>query len=71
LPFSDSYLDSLKYRSEHPGQLPDITNNTANGNYVYYGNTDWYSDLYKSSIPSTENSVSVSGGTEKADYLFS
>jgi TonB-linked SusC/RagA family outer membrane protein len=71
LPFSDSYLDSLKYRSEHPGQLPDITINPANGNYVYYGNTDWYSDLYKSSIPSTENSVSVSGGTEKADYLFS
>lgn len=71
LPFSDSYLDSLKYRSEHPGQLPDITINPANGNYVYYGNTDWYSQLYKNSIPSIENSISVSGGTDKIDYLVS
>jgi TonB-linked SusC/RagA family outer membrane protein len=71
LPFSDSYLDSLKYRSEHPGTLPAITVNPTNGNYVYYGNTDWYSELYKSSIPSIENSISVSGGTDKVDYLFS
>jgi TonB-linked SusC/RagA family outer membrane protein len=71
LPFSDTYLDSLKYRSEHPGELPDITVNPVNGNYVYYGNTDWYNALYKSNIPSTENGVSVSGGTDKVDYLFS
>ncbi|HEU4607926.1 MAG TPA: TonB-dependent receptor plug domain-containing protein, partial [Chitinophagaceae bacterium] len=58
LPFSDTYLDSLKYRSEHPGELPDITVNPVNGNYVYYGNTDWYNALYKSNIPSTENGVS-------------
>jgi TonB-linked SusC/RagA family outer membrane protein len=71
LPFSDSYLDSLKYRSEHPGTLPSITVNPVNGNYVYYGSTDWYSQLYKSSIPSIENSISVSGGTDKVDYMLS
>jgi len=71
LPFSDSYLDSLKYRSEHPGELPDITVNPVNGNYVYYGNTDWYNSLYKSTIPSIENSISISGGTDKVDYMAS
>lgn len=71
LPFSDSYLDSLKYRSEHPGQLPNITVNPVNGNYVYYGNTDWYNDLYKRSIASIENAISISGGSEKVDYMAS
>ncbi len=71
LPFSDSYLDSLKYRSEHPGELPDITVNPVNGNYTYYGSTDWYRELYRSSIPSIENSVSLSGGNDKTDYMIS
>lgn len=71
LPFSNSYLDSLKYRSENPGLLPSITVNPVNGNYVYYGNTDWYKELYAPSIPATEHSVSVSGGNETVDYLVS
>ncbi len=71
LPFSNSYLDSLKYRAEHPGELPDITINPVNGNYVYYGNTDWYKDLYKENIPTIENSIVVSGGTDKVDYQVS
>lgn len=71
LPFSDSYLDSLKYRSEHPGLLPSITVNPSNGNYTYYGNSDWYGDLYKNTIPTVENSLNISGGTDKFDYLVS
>jgi TonB-linked SusC/RagA family outer membrane protein len=71
LPFSDSYLDSLKYRSEHPGQLPEVSINPVNGNYVYYGNTDWYGELYAPNIPSMEHSLNVSGGTDKADFMVS
>ncbi|HEY0670295.1 MAG TPA: TonB-dependent receptor [Sphingobacteriaceae bacterium] len=71
LSFSQSYLDSLKYRSENPGLLSDISINPVNGNYVYYGNTDWYNELYANNIPAIEHSINVSGGSEKADYMVS
>lgn len=71
LPFSDSYLEELKYRSEHPGEKPDIDIDPVTGNYVYYGNTNWYDELYKKNIPSLENSIFVSGGSEKVDYQIS
>lgn len=71
LSFSQTYLDSLQYRAENPGALADITIDPVNGNYVYYGNTDWYNELYSSSIPSIEHSLSVSGGNDKADYMIS
>ena len=71
LSFSQSYLDSLKYRSENPGLLSDITVSPVNGNYVYYGNTDWYNELYANNIPAIEHSINVSGGSDKADYMVS
>lgn len=71
LPFSSSYLDSLKYRSEHPGTLPDVTINPSTGNYVYYGNTDWYKVLYNNNIPAMDHSLSVAGGDNKLDYRIS
>ncbi|WP_349315312.1 TonB-dependent receptor [Chitinophaga sp. MM2321] len=71
LPFSQTYLDSLKYRSEHPGLLPEVTINPADGKYVYYGNTDWYKLLYVDNIPSTEHALSASGGNDQMDYAIS
>lgn len=71
LPFSTSYLDSLKYRSEHPGMLPDVTLNPTTGNYVYYGSTDWYKVLYNDNIPSMDHSLSVAGGDNKLNYRIS
>ncbi|MGF7080180.1 TonB-dependent receptor [Mucilaginibacter sp. UYCu711] len=69
-PFSPGYLDELKNRSENPGQ-PAITINPSNGNYVYYGNTDWLSELYAKNMPAMEQAISVSGGDNKVDYLVS
>jgi len=69
--FSTTYLDSLKYRSEHPGVLPTVTVDPSTGNYVYYGNTDWYKELYVDRIPAMEHSLMISGGSEKIDYLVS
>lgn len=71
LSFSGTYLDSLKYRSEHPGQLPDVTLDPSNGNYVYYGNTNWFKELYAQEIPSMQHSLSVSGGNVVANYRIS
>ena len=69
--FSSNYLDSLKYRSEHPGTLPEITINPSTGEYTYYGNTDWNRLLYADNVPALQQSLSVSGGNAKADYLIS
>lgn len=71
LSFSSTYLDSLKYRSEHPGQLSNVTINPSNGNYVYYGNTNWFKELYAQEIPSMQHSISVSGGSAVANYRIS
>lgn len=71
LPFSQTYLDSLKYRSEHPGELPNITIDPSTGDYVYYGNTDWFGILYRKQMPTMEHSLSASGGSEVASYRIS
>lgn len=72
LSFSSDYLEALKYRSEHPEEnLPEVEINPANGEYVYYGNTDWYNLLYTNNIPSMEHSLTASGSGEKIDYSIS
>jgi TonB-linked SusC/RagA family outer membrane protein len=71
IPFSQAYLDSLKYRSENPGKLPEVTVNPANGQYVYYGNTNWVDELYAKSIPAMEHSINISGASDKVDYVLS
>ena len=42
-----------------------------NGNYMYYGNFDWYGYLYRRVRPQTEHNISVSGGSEKISYYAS
>jgi TonB-linked SusC/RagA family outer membrane protein len=70
LSFSQEYLDELK-RLNDAGQLPKIDTNTATGNYIYYGSSDWQKDLYADYNPSVEYALNVSGGNEKAAYYLS
>jgi len=64
--FSPEYLAELKRRSEDP-TLPKVEVG-ANGEYVYYANTDWYKELYKKRTTSSEHNVSVSGSSGKASF---
>ncbi|OUJ74099.1 SusC/RagA family TonB-linked outer membrane protein [Hymenobacter crusticola] len=64
--FSPEYLAELKRRSEDPS-LPKVDVNAA-GEYVYYGNTDWYKELYKKRTSSTEHNLSLSGSSGKASF---
>ncbi|WP_267293723.1 SusC/RagA family TonB-linked outer membrane protein [Parachryseolinea silvisoli] len=64
LKFSPAYLEELKRRSEDP-TLPKVEVGPS-GEYVYYGNTDWYDLLYKDHTTAMEHNLSVSGSTEKA-----
>jgi len=69
-PFSLDYLDSLQRHDQDPS-LPKTGIDPTTGNYVYYGNTDWQKLLYAPTDPSTDQSLSVSGGGEKASYYLS
>jgi TonB-linked SusC/RagA family outer membrane protein len=67
--FSQAYLAELKRREENPS-LPKVDVD-ANGEYVYYGSTDWYALLYKKHTNAMDHNISVSGSNEKAGYLIS
>ncbi len=67
--FSLAYLEELKKRSENPG-LPDYEID-KDGNYVYYGSTDWYGLLYKDKLISTDHNVSISGSSKRVSYYLS
>ncbi|MGN7202944.1 SusC/RagA family TonB-linked outer membrane protein [Pedobacter sp. SAFR-022] len=67
--FSPAYLEELKRRSENPG-LPKTEVNEA-GEYVYYGNTDWYDELYKDNTSATDQNITLSGGSGKTDFYIS
>ncbi len=67
--FSLAYLEELKRRSENP-DLPDYEIDSE-GNYVYYGNTDWYKLLYKDNLTSIDQNVSVSGSNDRISYYIS
>lgn len=66
--FSQAYLAELKRRDEDPS-LPKVEV-AANGEYVYYGNTDWYGLLYKKNTKATDHNLSVSGSNEKASFMI-
>ncbi|GAB3651448.1 TonB-dependent receptor [Echinicola sediminis] len=68
LPFSQEYLAELKRRSEDPS-LPDIEVG-PNGEYIYYGSTDYYGELYKKSLLAMEHNLSLSGSSGKTGYYI-
>lgn len=67
--FSQQYLTEFEKRSKDKS-LPTVEVG-ADGNYVYYGSTDWYGLLYKDQTPTAEHGLSVSRSTDKASFLIS
>jgi TonB-linked SusC/RagA family outer membrane protein len=47
----------------------------SNGKWSAYSaafaNTDWFKEMYKSNVPSTQHNLSISGGNEKVTYRIS
>ncbi len=68
--FSQEYLAEYERRNNDPS-LPKIEINPTTGEYVYYGNTDWYGLLYKKNTMAMDHNLSVSGSSDKAGYLIS
>jgi len=69
-PNTDAGFDSLLARKNNPS-LPQAVVDPATGKYLYYGSTDWISQLYRQNTPATDNSLSISGSSQNADFYIS
>lgn len=65
-PYSRAYLAEYARRNADPSLPKTVVG--ANGNYVYYGNTDWYDLLYKKNTGAVDQNLSVSGSSGKASF---
>lgn len=67
--FSTDWLEEFKRRKD-----AGITENTTvdeNGKYVYFGNEDYYDVLLKDNTFAQDQSIAISGSSEKVDYYVS
>ncbi len=67
--FTKDWYDELAVRDADP-TLDKFRINSA-GRYEYFGNTDWYDLFFKDYNLANEHNLSVSGGSDKADYYVS
>ncbi len=67
--YSDEWLERMRKWKE-AGEDPKIEI-LANGNYEYYSNTDWIGLLFKDQTLAKDHNLTVSGGSEKADFYVS
>ncbi len=59
-------------KTEHPDRpWVKIDQRDGRDTYVYYGNTDWYHYLFQDQHPTTNHSISLSGGNSRVKYLLS
>src|SRR3546814_15543520 len=67
----EDYEELRKRQTDH--SLPDVVIQNRNGRdqYVWYGNTDWWDYFFRNRMPSMNDSIQFSGGSEKIDFLVS
>ena len=79
-PFSQDMLNKIKNHINGipaPGEEVTTTwqGTAANEPWSMYNgswdNTNWFKEMYKSAVPSTEHNISVSGGGNKVNYYIS
>ncbi|RAJ02280.1 TonB-linked SusC/RagA family outer membrane protein [Chitinophaga skermanii] len=65
------YEELLKRETDKslPSVVKDVRNNKEM--YIYYGNTDWWHEMFRDVQPSMEHALTFSGSTEKVDYMLS
>ncbi len=69
MPYSNSWFDELKSRNADPTM--DNYAIDSNGDYQYYGNTNWLKELLRPANYSTTHSLSVQGGREGVSFYVS
>lgn len=71
LKVSQAYLDNFRALVESGQPYDKVQIDPVTGEYVYYGSTDWYAELYKPRTASTDNNIAISGSGEKTTFLVS
>jgi TonB-linked SusC/RagA family outer membrane protein len=66
--FSTAWLSDFKARKD-AGNTKNYE--VINGTYVYYGNENYYKDLYKTSTFAQDHNISINGSSGKFDYYLS
>ncbi|MBK5721951.1 TonB-dependent receptor [Dysgonomonas sp. Marseille-P4677] len=67
--FSLAWLEEFKRRKEQG--ITDEVEILPTGEYVYYGNTDYYGELYKKNVFAQDHNVSINGNSGKLNYFLS
>lgn len=67
--FSLSWLEEFKRRKEQG--ITEEVEIGPNGEYIYYGNTDYYGELYKDQAFAQDHNLSVNGSSGKLNYYIS
>jgi TonB-linked SusC/RagA family outer membrane protein len=67
----DDYAELLKRKTDKSLPSVVIDNRKGREQYVYYGNTDWWKEMFRDTQTSMEHSLSFTGGNEKVDFLVS
>ena len=72
VPYSQEIVNEIKRRNADPtlSKAAVLTGHNTFG-WGYYDNFDWYKEFYKPVNWSTEHNLSVSGGTDTANYYVS
>lgn len=70
--FTPEQLGYAQQRSEDPS-LPAVrTVETSSGEeYEYYGNTDWFNEMYEEYTPMMQQNLSIAGGKDNISYYLS
>lgn len=68
-PFSRMWLDDFRTRKQNG--ITQSTTVDSSGNYVYYGNTNYYDVLYKDYVLAHTHNISASGTTGPLSYIVS
>jgi TonB-linked SusC/RagA family outer membrane protein len=71
LKFSQAYLDAFKAKVESGQPYDEVEIDPVTGEYVYYGSTDWYGELYKKNTSASESNIAISGSGDKSTYMIS
>src|SRR5699024_922994 len=67
--YSDDWLDRMReWKASGEGPKTEIR---PNGDYEYYSNTDWMGLLFRDQTLAQDHNLTVSGGTDKADFYLS
>lgn len=53
------------------GTTPNYSEGKWNNYTNAFANTDWFKEHYKENVPSTQHNLSLSGGTEKVNWMVS